>query len=346
MGSLAFVAKGISRSIHRMDPAAQFRYIEAAAGRAYAQMLTKTDISAGTTFDTTWAEAAADRSASAFLDQVRPRTVVDHLEGVLRGRINSRVPAQTADVIGDWVGQGLGVPVAKLAIDELSLLPSKIGVTLAFTQELARFPENLNIIERRAINGVAQGVDRAFLDPLRTAVTNVSPASIVAGSTEVNSTGLTAAALELDIANLLAALSDGTPARPYIVINPTVALFLARLRTATGETRAFPDVTFTGGSIFGVPVLVSAQAQHYIVAIDAEGVVVAESGAEIRPSTEAMIELTDTPVGDAVTPTAGSTAYVSLFQANSAAVLVNRWITWGRRDDAAAFIDLPFGSPA
>src|SRR5688500_2298325 len=95
----AFVAKGVGLALHQSDPDAYYRHVEDAAGRAYAQMvMTKANVGAGTTFGATWASALADRSAGAFVDLVRPRTVVDRLEGVLRGRMNTNVPEQTADL--------------------------------------------------------------------------------------------------------------------------------------------------------------------------------------------------------------------------------------------------------
>jgi hypothetical protein len=102
-----------------------------------------------------------------------------------------------------------------------------------------------------------------------------------------------------------------------------------------------------GGNLEGIPVITSqylassASYGNMVVALSANDIGLADDGAvDVKVSDQATIEMTDTPAGDATTPTAGSTAYVSMFQTNSLAILAERFITWKKlRSTAVVFMD-------
>src|SRR5690606_22085320 len=103
----------------------------------------------------------------------------------------------------------------------------------------------------------------------------------------------------------------------------------------------FPDVTAFGGSIFGIPLLVSAGCPDATLAlIDADSLLVTDAGIGIDAVRHASFQFNSAP-------SAGATDVVSLFQTNAIGVKVERWITWRlSRTDGAAWISLPLGSPA
>ena len=248
------------------------------------------------------------------------------------------IPKQTPDddPVAEWVGEDANVPAAKFSFEQAALPPAKIGKVVPFTKELARRVDAQNIIEQRMVRAVARGTDLSFLDPTLAPVAQKNPGSITYGATEVQSTGATASAVETDVVDALEQLSGGIPSRPYIVLSPSTALYMARLRTS--GNRVFPNLGLNGGDIFGVPVLISIEAAHYFIALDASGIVIADGGVEIDVSDEASIEQSDTP-------SAGPQNRVSLFQAKAIALKVLRWVSWARRDGAATVIEFPFGSP-
>jgi hypothetical protein len=102
----------------------------------------------------------------------------------------------------------------------------------------------------------------------------------------------------------------------------------------------FPDVSLAGGTLLGVPTIVALDApDSLVVAIDAAAVVVADNGIELDPSAAAAVQM-DTA------PSAGATNVVSLWQSDSIAVRVTRWISWVLgREDGVVVLSLDAGSP-
>jgi hypothetical protein len=343
MRARALVARAISKAL---DPGGVLTggwvsHVERACGPAIAaELQQKAMIPAGTLGHAVWGGPLTSERvfSDALLGLVTPFTVPDRLQGVLRAPMNVLIPKQTTDEdpVLTWVAEGAPTPDAKLSFDQVALPPAKLARNYPFSRELVRQVDMQNIIERRVVRGVARGTDRNFLDPSLAAVPNSNPASITFGATEIPSTGATAAAVEADVADALGALSGGIPARPYVVVSPSVALYLSTLRTS-GE-RVFPNIGLMGGDVLGVPALISLEADNYFVALDAEGIVIANGGISIDASEQAAIQQDDAPSG-------GPTNLISLWQNDAIALKVTRWISWARRDDAVSYIDFPFGSP-
>src|SRR5690606_22792523 len=113
------------------------------------------------------------------------------------------------------------------------------------------------------------------------------------------------------------------------------------LSLATNEVGApaCPGVTAHGCSLAGLPVFTSQ-----LGADEAEGSVVMlvkgdeiflgdEDGIEVSISDQASIQMDDAPTQSSVTPTA--TTSVSMFQTNSVAFLVERFLNWQKRRASA-----------
>jgi hypothetical protein len=173
------------------------------------------------------------------------------------------------------------------------------------------------------------------------AVAQVRPAGLLYGLSAVGAGS--PASLEDDIVALWEAVSDAEPIAPYFVLSQRGALYLASLRH-DGVPR-FPNVTVTGGSITGVPVVISRAAANLLMLIDAGKIAVADSGLDVAPSTETAVLMDDQPS----TPS----NLVSIWQTDSIALRFTRWLNWGLAgDDAVAYLELtdlagsPSGSPA
>ena len=81
-----------------------------------------------------------------------------------------------------------------------------------------------------------------------------------------------------------------------------------------------------------------------VVLVDASAIIVVDEGLGTRASHQGAVEMSDSPTGDARIPT--STMAVSLWQNDSAALLVERRLNWARgREGAVAWLsDVAWGS--
>jgi hypothetical protein len=217
------------------------------------------------------------------------------------------------------------------------------------TQELARFstPSAERVVRDELAAACRARIDADFVDPAITATT-ARPASITNGLTALSSAGTTADNARTDVANLLESfILNHMDVSSLVLLMPnTLALSLSLLRNSLGQTE-FPGLTLNGGSLEGIPVITSqylgsgASFGNMVIALSANDIGLADDGAvDIKVSDQATIEMSDTPAGDSGTPTAGSTAYVSMFQTNSLAILAERFITWKKlRSTAVVYMD-------
>jgi HK97 family phage major capsid protein len=310
-----------------------------------AEIVRKAATAVGSTTDTTWAAPLAELRplSSAFIDYLRPLTVIGRMIGMRVIPFNVKVPRQTASVSMSWIGESHVTPAGALAFDTIEFTHSKIAGLCVISEELARLadPAAERVVQNDLAASVAQFTDQAFLDPGR-AATDISPASITSGATDVPSSGSTAAAVEADIVGLLNAVAAGSNlVSPYLVMKPTTALFLATLRSANDQ-QVFPNIGVTGGSILGVPVVVSANVpsdnnspgDDIIVALDASEILVADGGIEFSNSSQATIEMSSTPDS----PATASTNLISLWQHNLLGIMAIRHIRWAPRRSGAVAV--------
>ena len=94
---------------------------------------------------------------------------------------------------------------------------------------------------------------------------------------------------------------------------------MALLRSSGGAP-AFPDLGILGGNISGVVVVPSDALTNKAILLDAAQAVVDVGPIIPSKSTQAALQLSDTP-------TDGATSLVSLWQTNSVAIKLERW--WG-----------------
>jgi HK97 family phage major capsid protein len=292
------------------------------------------------------AATAEPSLANAFLERLRQRTVLGRLNDVIR-RVppNVLVPRVTAGAQADWRDSaGRPLKVSRMSFDRATLNPSNLGVLIVTTQELERFSSSgLNLVERDLLTAAAFAEDEGLLG-FQAAVADGRPAGLLNG---LLSTGEGSPfAVEDAVAELIRAVRNGESEQPVFVASRYGALYLATQRTANGE-RIFPDVdVMRGGSIMGIPLLLSPGAETRLIHFDAATILVADDGVEVTPSTESTIEMSNTPTGDASTATASSGS-VSLFQANAVALRCIRSLYWLKGfSDSVAFVSLEVGSPS
>jgi HK97 family phage major capsid protein len=316
------------------------------SARKAAEIITRAAVPVGTTSDSTWAGPLAQLQplSSALIETLRARTIVDRLPAMRRVPFDVKVPRVTAGAACQWIGEGRVVQVGSLALDQIIFKHSKVSGLLVITEELARLsdPAAERVIQNDLLASIAAFVDTAFLDPTRAEVTDVSPASITHNATEVVSSGNTAMAVENDLHELIDAVAAGSSmASPVFIMRPSTAMFFAGLKD-TG-IRTFPDITATGGTLLGVPVLTSANTpsdsnspgDHLVALLDSSEVLFADDGITFDSSYQTSLQMDTEPES----PPTASTTMVSLWQHNMLAIMATRFVRWARRrDDCCAFL--------
>lgn len=328
----AFVQYAIALAVARGTHGQALQVFERRWPRSkHLDVIRKAAVPAGTTDGWGAALNPLQGYASEFLELVRPATVLGRMNGFRRVPFRVKFPLQTAGATVGWVGEFKPIPVGKLTLDSDTFEHSKISGIVVLSKELAisSEPSAEALIQRDLIAAIAQFSDEQFLDPSVAEVDGVKPASITNGATAIPSSGNGAAAIEADLKALVAAVvaSGALLTSPYFVMKPTTALHLATLEGANGNI--FPNVNVMGGDIWGIPVLVSANAGNQITLIDAAEVLLADESIDIDTAEEAAVQM-DT------TPSDGAVKMVSLFQNSLVALKATRLIRWQRRRAGAA----------
>lgn len=297
-------------------------------------MYTKTAVTPVTGTDT--AVVQYTDLENEFIDLLRPKMVIGRMTQLNRVPFLSRQGRALTGVTGSFVGEGLPKPVQKQTYDNVTLGYAKVAVIVVLSEEAVRFSSIQAEMRARddMIKGVSTYIDKRFMDPMYSAVANVSPASITYGARRRQASGTTLAAIDADVRDALAdfATSDVDPSTAVWVMGGGVALKLAMKRNQYDEP-AFPgmqNAIATGaGSWYGLPVLVSnsmvssgSPGEHQIALVTQSEVLIAEdTGISIDMSTEASVQLNDAP-------SAGAQSLVSLWQNNLLGLRAEQFINW------------------
>lgn len=305
----------------------------------------KAVVEAGTTLDPTFAAPLVDYQnfAGDFVDFLRPRTILGQfgqggIPSLNRIPFNVRIAGQTTGGQAYWVGEGAPKPLTSFDFTSTELRWNKIATIAVLTNELIRFsnPSAERLVRDGLAAAVIERADIDFIDPNKTAVANVSPASITNGATAVASSGSTADDIRADIQALWAPFiaARNAPRNAVYIMDSTTALALSMLQNPLGQSE-FPGINMNGGTFLGVPVVVSdhlpvSSAGGIIVLVNASDIWLADDGqVTIDVSREASLQMLDNPTNNSATGTATTT--VSMFQTNSTAFLCERYWNWARR---------------
>lgn len=325
--------------------------------KATQRLVTKAAVDPATTTDESWAGALVGAEGGVFADFVeylRPQTLLGRFgQGGIPGlrRVPFRVPlvGQTSGGDGYWVGEGQAKPLTKFDFSRTTLEPLKVANIAVATMEVVRdsSPSADIIIRDQLAAALRERLDIDFIDPAKAAVAGVSPASILNGVTGIASTGSDAEGVRNDIRTLFASFiaANNAPTSGVFIMQATTALALSLMQNPLGQTE-FPNVGMSGGTLFGLPVIVSEYVPAGIVAlVNASDIYLGdEGGIDISMSTEASLQMDDAPDN----PTTATTVLVSLWQRNLVGFRAERAINWARRrDSAVAYLTgVEWGVPA
>lgn len=315
----------------------------------------KAAVAAGTTTDADWAKPLVEyqNMTSEFAELLRPQTIIGRIPGFRNVPFNIKIPRQTAGSTAAWVGEGAPKPVSELAFDQITLGMTKLAGIVVITDELARAssPSAEAIVRQDLLATIAYTMDRDFVDPANAGTTNVKPASIINGVTPVTASGTDADDLRADVKALYSKYLTANMSLEGAVwiMNATTALGISMMVNALGQFE-FPTVNGQGGTLFGVPVVVSENipanpgtgsplvgAGSRIILVKASEIIVADDGQTLLDvSREASLQMDSAPTN----PPVAATVMTSLWQMNLVGIRAERFINWGkRRAGAAQWID-------
>jgi HK97 family phage major capsid protein/HK97 family phage prohead protease len=303
---------------------------------------------AGTTTDADWASKLVDYTTMAgeFIELLRPMTILgkfgsNGIPALRKVPFNIRMATQTGGGQYGWVGEGKATSVGELSIGEVLLKWAKASGIIVVTDELMRMstPAVEAIVRQDMLGGMAQFSDLSFVDPTLAAVSDVSPASITFGATNVvPSTGTDADALRTDIKTLLSAFfaANLAPTSGVFIMSNRQALGISLMRNALGN-KEYPDMTPLGGTLEGFPVITSETVPDgsdggMIIFVNANDIFFSDDGpVTIDASREASLQMNTTPDE----PTGASTVLTSLWQRRLIALRAERYMNWKLRRAAA-----------
>jgi HK97 family phage major capsid protein len=250
--------------------------------------------------------------AIEYLNAVREKSVLGGLVGTRPVTFNKRMLARTNGATGFWVGEATPAPLLMPVLAGSTLEAKKVMALIVVTAEALRAesPAVEAGLQSDLDTGCVGALDSAFLDPSN-AGSDAIPAAVTNGAPTIASTDDAAA----DLKALVSAFT-GDMASAYLVTDPDTATGLAMIRDANGSF-LFPDAGPRGGSVLGIPLLVSRHSPRdssggQVALIDASGIALAMEGMELSQSDQTSLAMTDTPTSP--------TTMVSMFQTNSVAL--------------------------
>ena len=299
----------------------------------------KAAVPAASTGSATWAGNLILDGGGYFADFVeysRARSVMGQISDRLRRLpFDTQVLVQASAGVGKWTAEGDAKPLTSWTYTKAKLVPLKVAAIAAATQEMLKRASVAadTLIRDELTRSVNTAVDGTFVSAAA-AVTGESPAGIRNGISALTLTGDgTVAGIRCDIAAFLKELAgDNLSVSGAFWIMPELVAIDLSLATNEVGTAAFPGITPTGGTLAGLPVFTSQTvATNVVMLVKGDEIFLGdEGGIEVRISDQASLEMDNAPTQSSIgTPTATTT--VSMFQTNSVAFLVERFLNWQLR---------------
>jgi hypothetical protein len=282
---------------------------------------TKAAVPAGSTTDATWAGPLSVHGISQdALTIMRSKpSILGQLEATMQKvPLHIKLARETgAGITGGWVTAGGAIPVQKTDFATIIEEHYKYGVIVPLSEELVTVssPDAEATVRRTVLGGLAAAIDNQLLLPTVAAVANVNPASITAGSTEITTTGTTAAQIAADLAGMIAAVT--TPGPLVWIMKPKT---MYRIALVLGSQAAgLPNF------LFGIPVIASNNSPPQIVLLDPSQILYSDSGQfDLDVSRHALAQLDSAPTD----PPTAATVYQAAWQRNLVFIKAMRWLAW------------------
>lgn len=288
-----------------------------------------------------------DRYTGDFIEYLYSRTVFDKLP-LREVPANVNIAGQDGAATGYWVGQSKSIPVSKADFSDVNLTPLKVAAMAVVSKDLLRdsSPSAEKLVRDALVQASAQKVDGTFFGTAA-AVAGVSPAGILNGLAAGSTNGNDIDGVIADVKALYAPFIAANNADDLqFVTTQSLAKSVGMMQNALGNW-AFPGLSANGGTLLGDPLVAGGNvgAGDLILLKPSDIYKIGDRGVEVTMSTEASIQMDDSPNGASDTPTA-NTSVVSMYQTESVAIKVVRPLNFAkRRASAVAYIgDADYGA--
>lgn len=265
----------------------------------------KAAVAAGTTTDSTWAANLYDAKlmTDAFASSLVGVSAFDTIAAASWGApLSTRIAATVAAATGALTAEGAPMPVSKMGFAGVTLRPKRIAALCAVTRELLRGPFAEQFLDDELRIAVATASDAAF-------VTGIS-----SGASSSATAGIGSANALKDIRTLLDKV-NAAGSVPFLIVSSTNANALS-----VSDGTPFRDCTPTGGTVAGVPYVVSRAVTTSVVAVDARSLLTGSDPVTLDASEQAALQMDSVPDN----PATASTVMVSLWQENMMGLLATR----------------------
>lgn len=291
-------------------------------------------MAAVTPFETSDYPGALVPIGDAFLAALRSDSIPRRLNGLRRTPLLTRLFINAAGVVAAEVAEGAAIPALQGNWATATLTPRKFAGIFVQTDELlksASATASVAITDDLA-QAVADAENRAFISPDETG-------SVLYGAPTFAGTGAAVAQVDADLAALCALVPGAFRPGAAFVMTMETATILSLLR-GTGDVNAYPNITPQGGTLIGLPVLITSACQQ--VGSPPTRIIGLLSPSEIFWADESKVILSTSnqatlKMDDAATAAAGNS--VSMWQTNATAtkaVLESAW--YARAGSGAYFV--------
>lgn len=247
------------------------------------------------TLDDEW-EGAADDLASAFLESISERSIIEQLR-----RYGRAMPRATAgrvivasDVVGDVVAEGDPKPIKHLTLTPSTLQPIKAVATIVMSRELsgALGREGRKLFENELKSSVARASNQSILSALTLNAPTVSSVGD-------------------PLADLRAGLEAAPVSEAYVVAMPSRAVVDLATRAEAG-----PNLGIRGGEFRPGISIVAIDGATDSVVIPVTRCAIWDSGLSLRSASQAVVDMRDDPQAEP--------ERISLWQAGMLGLLAER----------------------
>jgi HK97 family phage major capsid protein/HK97 family phage prohead protease len=308
----------------------------------------KAVVAGGITIDATWGGNLVTpvNYTADFIEYLRETTIVgkfgtNGIPALRRIPFNVIIKESTLPGQGYWVGEGSAKPLTSFGFTSTTLTWNKVAAIAVLSEELIRFstPSAEVLVRNLLAEALQARLDTDFIDPTVTAVVEQRPASILNGVTNTFASGaVTSQEIMGDLKALIGYfIAAKVPLDSLVWIMRQSMSTALSLQVSTLGVRDFPDITPTGGTLLGFPVIASQFVPLGIAALVAasEIYLADDGGFNVAASREASLSMDNAPtmvIGDTSSPSQPvGVSVVSMFQTNSVAIRSERFINWARR---------------
>lgn len=275
--------------------------------------------------------------ADSFLNAMRDISVPLRLPTLRKTPMHTRVFVNAQGVVVAQVTEGGAIPVLKGDWNAITLRPRKFAGIVVQTEELAKSASPaapLAIVDDLA-GATAEAENLGFLNPSETG-------SVLDGAPSFVSGGGSVAQVDADLRKLVDMVPGAhRPGAAFCMCKET-ATYLSLLR-GSGGAAAYPNITPQGGTLLGLPVLITkacgepaSPTINIVALVNPREILWADEGRVIlTTSNQAALKM-----DDAATAAAGS--LISMWHTNSVATKAIRECSWHARTGSAAYFTCGF----